>query len=119
MNASIPPPWSHNSPDLVPAPVFQLGTALAWLGHTCPNYCSAPIDELSASVWVVRRGPVRRTSLEGKIVVDITGTPEVAAATRKAIQRVNSCAAADGIYVYGRRRNRGGRALTLLDPTLA
>jgi len=116
MNAALPPPGANDDEQLVPAPVFLLGTALIWLGHVCANDCSKPIADLTASVWFIRRKPVRRAGFEGKIVVDVAGPPDVAAEIRNAIRVVNDCAGADGIQVYARRRNRGGRALILLDP---
>jgi len=116
MNASLPPTWANDVDQLVPAPVFRLGPALAWLGHNCPARCAEPIEGLAASAWFVRPKPVRRAGLRGKIVVEVAGGPEAAARIRDAINTVSDCAAADGIQVYGRRRNRGSRALTLLDP---
>jgi hypothetical protein len=116
MNAALPPPGANDDERLVPAPAFLLGSALVWLGHNCPSECSKPIEDLAASVWFIRRKPVRRAGFEGKIVVEVTGPPDVAARIRNAIRVVNDCAGADGIQVYGRRRNRGGRALILLEP---
>ncbi len=118
MNAPIPPTGPNNADQLVPAPVFLLGPALAWLGHTCPRRCAEPVADLPAAAWFTRTKPVRRVGLRGKIVVEVAGPPEVAARIRDAIKTVNDCAAADGIQVYGRRRNRGSRALTVLDPGL-
>ena len=116
MNAPSPRTPAQNTDHLVPAPASRLGPALDWLGHSCPRRCAEPIADLPASAWFIRPKPMQRTGLRGKVVVEVAGPPEVAARIRDAIKTVNDCATADGIQVFGRRRNRGSRALTLLDP---
>lgn len=48
-------PPALNATDF-PSPVFTLGSALRWLGHDCPDHCSETVDDLTASVWFLRRG---------------------------------------------------------------
>lgn len=94
-------------------PAFTVSRALCWLGHDCARHCSAPLDDLPAAIWFVRRANAdqpRRTI----IVVDPAGSDEPVLRIRHLIRDINLCTRGDGIYVLARLFADIGNALSIV-----
>jgi hypothetical protein len=101
-----------HSPTYLPAPVFTLGSALRWLGHDCPDHCSATIDGLSASVWFLRRGlQFLVQPAETLVLLDPTDIGKPLAHIRRMIYEVDCCTRRGAIHVRHRRKGEHGPVL--------
>lgn len=100
-------------------PGFTLGSALAWLEHSCSRQCSAAISSLHADIWFAGPGPARQLVPSGTlVVVELGNDPARVDEIASLVAAVRLCAERDGIAIRtqtgGGADDPGGRRRPLL-----